>query len=66
MAATAVHDRTPTGDLVAHPILGGLHHRYARIQYSETAAAKFREKCRTYSPGENRTGGVGDIGVGVL
>ena len=24
------------------------------------------EKCRTYSPGENRTGGVGNIGGGVL
>src|SRR5580704_4518798 len=26
------------GDVVAHPILGGLHHRYARIQISEATA----------------------------
>jgi hypothetical protein len=26
------------GDIVAHPILGGLHHRYARIWFSEATA----------------------------
>ena len=30
------------GDVVAHPILGGLHHRYARIQFSEGTAATVR------------------------
>jgi hypothetical protein len=29
------------GDVVAHPILGGLHHLYARIEISEAT----RRKC---------------------
>jgi hypothetical protein len=30
------------GDIVAHPILGPLHHRYARIQISEATRVQVR------------------------
>jgi hypothetical protein len=34
------------GDVAAHPILGGLHHRYARIWFLETTVIAFQQGYR--------------------